>query len=297
MQAIAAWLVTGWFNAPFALALTVSAGFLSVLSGATLVMLVLHKGPRGAMIDVAIAAPMAVLIAFLYQVPPVTAIAGAMAIWLPAMLLGVLLAVTRSVTLVLQLSVIIAVVAVTGAFLVLGDPATFWQGIIGTWIEAFREAGQAELAEAAAAQRDAFADQMTMLVTFAHWFIHTIGLVLGYKLYRALPGREAVYGHFRDLNLGRVIAALLAAASIVWMLADWVWMQSVAFVMFGAFWLQGLAMVHWLYGREMLPRGGVVLAYVMLLSVLLTGPTVLGLAVFGYIDAWFRLRRLPKTQN
>ena len=297
MQAIAAWLVAGWFNAPFALALTVSAGFLSVLSGAILVMLVLHKGVRGAMIDLALAAPMAILIAFLYKVPPLAAFAGAMAIWLPAMLLGVLLAVTRSITLVLQLSVIIAIVAVTGMFLVLGDPAVFWQGLIGTWIEAFREAGQPELADAAEAQREAFADQMTMLVTFAHWFIHTVGLVLGYKLYRLLPGHEAVYGRFRDLTLGRVIAALLATASIVWMLTDWVWLQSVAFVMFGAFWLQGLAMVHWLHGEQMLPRAGVVLAYVLLLSVLLSGPTLLGLAVFGYIDAWFRLRRLPKVRD
>jgi uncharacterized protein YybS (DUF2232 family) len=122
-------------------------------------------------------------------------------------------------------------------------------------------------------------------------------LVLGYKLYRALPDETPLYGRFRDLNLGRVIALILATVSVAWMLTDLVWLQSVSFVVFGAFWLQGLAMVHWLYGEEMLPKAGIVVIYVMLLSLMLSAVTVLGLAIFGYLDAWFKLRRLPKVPS
>jgi hypothetical protein len=33
------------------------------------------------------------------------------------------------------------------------------------------------------------------------------------------------------------------------------------------------------------------MAYTLLLSIVLSAVTVIGLAIFGYLDAWFRLRR------
>jgi hypothetical protein len=113
--------------------------------------------------------------------------------------------------------------------------------------------------------------------------------VLGYLLYRHLPGETADFGRFRDLNLGRVIAITMALASLVALLSDAIWVQNIAFVMFFVFWLQGLAIVHWLYGEGYLPVVGVVAVYVLMpfLNVIL----LMGLAVVGYIDTWFRLRR------
>ena len=134
-----------------------------------------------------------------------------------------------------------------------------------------------------------------MVAVYANWFVHSVALVLGYKLYRALPDVTAVFGRFRDLNLGKVLAVSLLLSAIVWMLSDSIWLQSIAVIVFGSFWLQGLVMVHWLYGAQMLPKAGLIVTYVLLLSILLSAVTVTGLAVFGYLDAWFRLRR-PKAK-
>ena len=73
-----------------------------------------------------------------------------------------------------------------------------------------------------------------------------------------------------------------------------VWMQNIAFLMFAAFWLQGLAIVHWLNGQGLLPVFALVAVYVLLLliNVLLAVP----LAVLGYIDAWFHFRRVRSAQ-
>jgi len=289
MQAIAAWLVARPLNAVLALAATISLAYLSFMSGVVLVLLVLHRGPKRTVVDMVFAAGLLVVVGLLAQVPLVTVMTGALAMWLPAMLLGVILTTTRSLTLTVQLSVVIAVAAMIGFYLVVDDPLSFWRAILEMIIEVWREVGLTEQAALLDAQIDAVAGQMTMVAVLASWAIHTINCVLGYLLYRALPGETAELGRFRDLNLGRVIAITMALASIVAVLSGAVWLQNIAFVMFLVFWLQGLAVVHWLYGEGHLPVFGIVAVYVLMpfLSVFL----LMGLAILGYIDTWFRLRR------
>ena len=69
-------------------------------------------------------------------------------------------------------------------------------------------------------------------------------------------------------------------------------LQGVAAVLFVAFCVQGVALVHWMHAQEMLPVGVVISMYILLplLQVLL----VTVLAVFGYMDAWFEFRRRMK---
>ena len=77
--------------------------------------------------------------------------------------------------------------------------------------------------------------------------------------------------------------------SVVALLIGAAWLQNIAFVMFAIFWLQGLAIVHWMHGKEILPGFAVAMVYVLMLP--LSAVVVVGLAVLGYIDAWFDLRR------
>ena len=290
MQAIAAWLVARPLNAVLALAATISLAYLSFLSGVVLVLLVLHKGTKRALVDVLFAAGLLLVVGLIAQVPLVTVTAGALAMWLPAMLLAVILTTTRSLTLTVQLSVVIAVAAMIGFYVVVDDPLSFWRDVLEMIIDVWREVGLTEQAALLDAQIDAVAGQMTMVAVLTSWAIHTINCVLGYILYRALPGETAELGRFRDLNLGRVIAITMALASIAAVLSGAIWLQNIAFVMFLVFWLQGLAIVHWLYGEGHLPVFGVVAVYVLMpfLNVIL----LMGLAILGYVDTWFRMRRV-----
>ncbi len=289
MQAIASWLVARPLNAVLALAATILLAYLSFLSGVVLVLLVLQKGPRRAVVDVMFAAGLLGVVGLIAPVPLATVIVGALSMWLPAMLLGVILTTTRSLTLTVQLSVVIAVAAMIGFYLVVDDPLAFWRSVLEMIIDVWREVGLTEQAALLDAQIDAVAAQMTMVAVLTSWAIHTINCVFGYLLYRALPGETAELGRFRDLNLGRVIAIAMALASVVAVLSGAIWLQNVAFVMFLVFWLQGLAIVHWFYGEGHLPVFGVVAVYVLMpfLNVIL----LMGLAILGYVDTWFRMRR------
>ena len=128
-----------------------------------------------------------------------------------------------------------------------------------------------------------------MFIAIMLWTLYAATFVLGYRLYRQLPGETARYGHFRDLNLGRVIALTMAVCSIIALLSGAVWLQNIAFVMFAIFWLQGLAVVHWMHGKGILPAFAVIVVYVLMLP--LSAVIVVALAVLGYIDAWFDVRR------
>ena len=254
----------------------------------------LGKNIRTATLAVILAGALIGLVGALTGAPPELTLTNAMSIWAPAWLLAVLLQRTRSLTLTLQISVLIAVLALSMFHAVVDDPAEFWRRIWMAIAEAWREAGLVEQADLVENQMNLLTQRMTLFVTAISWFVHAIVCVLGYLLYRQLPGETADYGEFRELNFGRVIAVILAVASVAAFVSGTVWLQNVAFVMFFAFWLQGLSVVHWMHAAGHLPVFGVIAVYVLMpiLNVIL----VMSLALVGYIDAWFRLRR-PRIET
>ena len=293
MQAVAAWLVARPLNSALALAATISLAYLSFLSGVIMVLLVLRKGPKAALVDAAIAGGLLAAIGLVQQAPLVAVLSAATIMWLPAMLLAVLLISTRSLTLTLQVSVVVAVSAIIGFYLVAGDLADFWRVILLEFIEVSRQLGMTEQAELLEGQIDAVASQMTTIAALSIWVVQSINCILGYLFYRELPGETVDCGRFSDLSFGRVIASVMAIASIAAVFSDGILIQNIAFVLFLVFWLQGLAVVHWMHGAGKLPVFGVIAVYVLMpfLNIIL----LMALAVVGYIDTWFRLRRPRAT--
>lgn len=290
MQAVATWLVARPLNAVLALAATISLLWFSFLSGVVLILLMLQKGPRTAAVYAAFAVVLTLVFGQVAGVPAKLLIQQMLSIWLPAMLLGTILIATRSLTLTLQVAFIIAVAMLLVFFLVAGDVSAFWRSLLLDVGNVWREIGRHKEADMLAADIDTIARQMTMLVATVIFSLQAVSCVLGYKLYRALPGKSDAFGRFRDLDFGRVLALVMALTSAAALATGALWLQSTAFVMFAMFWLQGLAIVHWSHSQGYLPTFGMVAVYILMpfLNVIL----LMGLAVTGYIDAWFRFRRL-----
>lgn len=291
MQALAAWLVARPLNATLALAAT-STPVLGFLSSALIVLLVLRQGVRLTAIEAMFAAGLLAGVSLLFGSPVPVAITVALVFWVPAMLLAVVLGATRSLTLTLQLSVIATVVCVLAFRIVVADPVAFWEPHVEVLFESWRQQSALELGDLVAGGQMEVAAQATMIVAAVLWSIYAATFVLGYLLYRQLPGEPARYGRFRELNFGRVIALAMALASVAAVVSGTGWLQDTAFVMFAVFWLQGLALVHWMHGQSLLPLFAVVGVYVLMLLPVLSAMMLTALAVTGYIDAWFRLRRL-----
>jgi len=291
VQPIAAWLISRPQNAILGLAATyvLFLPLAGIFSGAVIVLLVLHHGVRRAMMYALLAAAVLAFIALLSGgSAPQMAFAALMS-WLPAYVLAALLGNWRSLTLTLQVSVIAASVGLLGFYAVLGDPSVFWS----SWLadEAamlFREMGLHEQAAALVENQAAIAQQMTVLFVFTIWSMYVFGLLLGYALYSASLEQKSVFGRFCDLNFGRVLALIMAVASVAAVLSGAVWLRNFAFLVFVVFWIQGLAILHWLHAERRFPA--VLLVVVYALIPLLSALPVLSFAVVGYTDAWFGYR-------
>lgn len=288
MRAVAAWLTAQPWNSVLGLSLSLLLPFAPVLSGAVMVLLVLVNGiKRAGLLALAAAALMGATFA-LFGNPVVPLLVNALLAWVPVAVMAVVLGRTGSLTLALQVTVILAVVATLGFFVVLGDPEAYWFATLGEIAVAIEQMGFTQQAAELTAQRELIAPQMTMLFVFLLWSILALVIVLGYALYQQLPEREGRFGRFCDVHFGRVLAVAMAVTSLLAVFAGVGWLQNLAFILFAVFWLQGLALVHWLHSEGPLPMMVVVAVYVMMpfLNALL----VTVLAVLGYTDAWFNYR-------
>ena len=287
MRALAAWLVARPQNAVLGLAATLLLPAPPQLtSGVIMVLLVLAQGIRLAVTEALAAAALLVVVSMVFSAPLALVIELMVSTWLPAVLLALLLMRTRSLALTMQVTVILAVVAMAGFYLVVTDPVAFWEPLLARMAEFVIQSGLELNTELLTAEI------MTLSATFAFWLLYVAALLLGYGLFNGLPGEAGRFGWFRDLSFGRVIASMMAIASLLALVVDAAWLQNIAFILFVVFWVQGLAIVHWLHAQQMLPLGAVVAIYVLLplLQVLL----LTGLGILGYMDAWFEFRRRMK---
>lgn len=295
MQPIAAWLVARPQNGILILAGSVFLPLSPILSGTVMALLALFYGARLASLQAVGAAAILAIAAVLLNAPAVQIVLNAGSTWMPALLLALALRHWRSLTLVLQVSVILAVVVTLAFYVVLGDPTDYWNSFVASMIEVLAEAGLAEQAELLSARQAAIVPQMTMLFVFFSWSLYVLVLLLGYALFQCLPERDGIYGRFRELNFGRVLALVLAVASVAALVSGAAWLQNTALVIFVVFWFQGLALLHWLKAQGRLPVFVLIASYAMLpiLNVLL----IMAFAVVGYTDAWFDYRARIRSQE
>jgi hypothetical protein len=289
MRPITSWLVARPQNAVIGLAGTLLLPFAQIISGTVMALLVFKHGAAVAAAQGAIATAILAVVSLLVSASVSQVLGNALVIWAPVILLVVMMRGWRSLTLTLQVTVIAAMLITLGFYAVLGDPNVFWGEILVRISDSFREMGLTQHADILVQERDLIAPQMTVLVVITTWSLYAVVLLLGYAVYRTLPGITSNFGLFRDLNFGRVLALIMATASVVAMLTGAVWLQNFAFVIFAMFWLQGLAIVHWLHANKRVPLAVVILVYALI--PLLNALLVMGLAVVGYIDAWFGFRR------
>jgi len=291
VQPIAAWLISRPQNAILGLAATyiLFLPLAGIFSGAVMVLLVLHHGVRRALTQALLAAAVLALMALLTGGSAPNMALAALLNWMPAVVLAALLGNWRSLTLTLQVSVIVALTGLLGFYAVLGDPAVFWSSWLADEAATmFREMGLHEQATALLENRAAIAQQMTVLFVFTIWSLYAFGLLLGYALYQAALGQKSVFGRFCDLNFGRVLALVMAVASVAALISGAIWLRNIAFLLFVVFWIQGLAILHWLHVERQFPAILLVVAYALI--PLLSALPVFSFAVVGYTDAWFGYR-------
>jgi len=295
VQPLATWLVARPQNAVLALAATLLLPVLQIFSGIFMVLLILQQGVRLALVEGAIAGVLLALVSLVVGAPVVQVLVGVLTVWLPAVVLAVTLQATRSLALTLQVSVLVAAVAVLGFHIVVDDMMVFWQPVMTFMVDWARESRLHEQVQLIESDPALVAHTLTIVFVLSSWTMYALYLLFGYRYSTGLSEESSNYGRFCDLNFGRVIALITAVLSLLAFATGMAWLQSIAIVVFVIFWLQGLAVVHWMFVDGELPLFVVIMTYVLMpiLHVFL----FLALAVVGYTDAWFQYRRRAVVQQ
>lgn len=294
MQQIAAWLTGPWFRASLVMAALLLLPGTPLLSGAVAVLQVARRGFVPGLAPIAGAVALVAL---------VVAVAGAGAdptgaVVMAASMLGgcaVLAGVMRrvgSLTLAMQVGLLVALLGVSGVFLAVDDPAAMWAGALQAALDMLAQRG---LNFAQPDRLIALSVVMTGMAWAAAWYAVSIMLVLGHMLLVAAEPDKLSWGRFREVNLGRVIAIALAVMSVLAAVSQSQWLVNLAMLMLLAFGLHGVALVHRVVHRLRLPQLVLVVFYVLLLLPLPAQIVVVvscSVCVAGYVDAWFNLDRL-----
>lgn len=283
------WLSARTVNGVFGLLALASLPLVGMFSSALLVMLVLKNGLRVAIVQAAITAGLLGVASLLSGKNPAVVAFSMAAIWAPGLILVSLLMATRSLALTLQISVIAMAALIGLIFVIAPDPAAFWESTLNAVAAAWREQGQEDMASVVE-QLLPFAEHMTLTIVLALWIVHSALFTLGYALAGRLPG-ALPYGRFAELSLGKVIAILMAVSSLVAMVVNAIWLKNLAFLFYAVFWLQGLALLHWLHAEKKIPVVLLMFAYATLVIPPINAIALMVLALVGYADAWFNFRR------
>lgn len=268
---------------------------LLVFSGAALALITLRRGVQEGALVLAIAALGGALLSLLLfgSFGPMQWILALF--WIPLGLLAWVLRVTVSLARALQAAAALAVVAVLGVYLVVGDPAAWWLN----WLNQFEQALDQTVQPA-----DSMAEGslLQVLETWAPiipgilvggFLVSVLGALLLGRWWQALlfnPG--GFRQEFHELRLGRPMALVTVAVFGVVLITGMPFAANLALVLGMIYLLQGIAVAHGVIAKAGLSTFWLVGFYVLLLVIL--SQLVM---IIGVLDAWvdFRARIKPRS--
>lgn len=266
------------------------------LVGGLEVLLALRAGPVS---DGRMAALLGLILgAWLYLtgIGPVPAVLIAAAATLPALLLGRLLVRSGSLNLVFQFATLAALVFVFVVHGVLADPPGVWRPLLErAAAELDRMGAVMSTTGLARVQEENFiqasAERMWGVVSWLLLLTAMISVFLGIYWEGRIEKTAKLGPLFRQLSAGRTLAvcALLAVLGTVVFQSGLA--ADAALVLLGAFVLQGLAVMHAAHYAYGLGAAWLVAAYALVFGGFTTAVVLSALALSGFVDNWFPLRR------
>jgi hypothetical protein len=300
MQSIAGWLTASRVRALAGAAvlafLALLLPFGSWLPGALVVLLALRAGPAPDWSAGLVAGATLLWSLASAGAGAAPAVLVTVALVLPALLIGRVLARGGSLNLTFQVATLAALVFLGVVHLVLADPPGVWRpyleklaaelermGAVVSNVGSGRRPQESDVIAASAARMWGVVTWLLLLNTMVAAFV-------GLHWSGRAAGTSRLGPAFRVLKAGRTLASLAVVVVVLTVAFGWDWPADATWVFLGAFVLQGLSVLH--SARETLGlSGGWLAAIYVLLFVPFTTLFVQGaLAIFGFVDNWFPLR-------
>jgi hypothetical protein len=209
--AAAAFVAGGWM---FALLMPV----LSWMSGASIALVTMRHGPlEGAKVSAMAAAMMALFAAVRFETP-MPALWVLIAVWLPALICGAVLAATRQQGWMVAVAGVLAAMAAGAVRLATGDVTAWWRQVLEHIIRLATEQGQAPKVEPAAL--DATAAMLNSLLAGSLLMSLVLTVLLARSWQAGLYNPGGFGPEFRALQLPRWPVTLAMLGLLAWLVIE-----------------------------------------------------------------------------
>ena len=292
MKALAGFVVRGRMQAPIVASvlavLAVLITPLSVVSAAAVGLVALSQGIREGFLVVLMGLLALTGLGWLLFGEPLVLLVTGAVLWLPLLVMGETLRVTRSLRLVVEMAAAAGMLLIALQYLLLGDVAGFWSELLQQYLTLLVNPDVVQEA-----------DRQNMADTLAPWMAGGLGaawfiqLVLSMFLAR---GWQSILYHpggfsqeFYELRLGRWLLLLVPVLLLSGMLGDKPgFLAQLALVGMAAFFIQGVALVHGLVSNYKAGQIWLIGFYLLLIIGMPASFTAVSAA--GYADGWLNIR-------
>lgn len=295
LRGLAVFAMRGHWQAAMVIALLSSAALmvppLSYLASGIIVLSTLRMGPKEG-IKVLLAA-MVILLALAGFILnelfiPLLFLLSA---WLPVFAITMVLGYSRSLAVTFIVAASLGLLLVTGFYLVLSEPALWWQELLRPFTETLAQQPGWTTEQA----QNVIADLASMMsgVLAAGFSMNLIlGVLLGRSWQASLYNPGGFADEFQQLYLGKLPAALTAVLFVIAVLpigSELAYLRECLLVMVVVFSLQGVAVVHAIVRQQQRHKAWLIIMYVLLL--IMMPQMVVFLAMIGVLEQWFNYRQ------
>ena len=264
----------------------------AIISGAAIVLITLHAGPKNSGLIVIISTvALAAASAFLIQQPLLGA-TTAIAQLIPSFIIAAIFYSTRSLSLSLQATALLGALAFILLTLLFPDSHMFWEKVLTPMLTPVLEAGgySAEQIPALIAESSKY---MNGLLIASVVLVHSTILLFGYYLHCLHINSTQFREDFKQLRLGKVLAILTILAGIAAVVTKSPFAAQLCGILAILFFLQGMALIHTTCGSMTKGKVWLIITYILVIFV----PQVIVIVILlGLFDTLFKLRK-PQQKN
>lgn len=265
-----------------------------IISTAVVGFITLRLGTRaGVELTLLSTVAMALLGLLLFKQPAIAVVS--LVVWAPILLLGMLLRYSGSLSLTIQVALLVGILPLLMDKLFLADGG--WEVILASVQQSLSEA-KVVTEEEGKALVDWLNKWLTAFMAAGLFLQTSLALFLARSWQARLVNPGGFRSEFHELRVSRSVtyAATLAILLVVLAGADqWMIMRFVAAMLMVLFFLQGLAVLHALLARSQAGEAWLVGVYVLMLFAL--PYMAMTLAATGFADSWWNFRKADQGKQ
>ncbi|MFK7794848.1 MAG: hypothetical protein AB8B89_05830 [Gammaproteobacteria bacterium] len=294
MKNFASFTLSGKFPA-----FTVVFGFLlfalifplsAILSGAGIVLITLHAGPKNSFSIVLACIIALALVSAVFIGHTALGATTAAAQLLPSFILAVIFYSTRSLSLSLQAAALLGAIAFVIVSALFPNSHQFWQQSLSSILAPVLETGGYN-AEQSALLISQTAKFMTGLLIASIVLVHSSILLFGYKLKCLVDDSKQFEQDFEQMRLGKVLAFLAVLVGMWAVLAQSSYAAQLCGILSILFFLQGMAVIHTTTGTMTKGKLWLIIAYILVIFV---PQAILVVILLGISETFFKIRERVK---